>query len=401
MLGDRYILGRLLGVGGFGVTYLALDSVQKSVQAVKEYYPTKMADRDPDGSMVFGGRGDKRVFDYGLTAFRREAGFLSMFRGEPSIVQASKAFDENRTTYYAMEYLDGVNLRALTRGMNGRLPLGVAHEVLAQASTALSKIHSKGVIHRDVSPENIYLTRDGAVKIIDFGAAEEIAKARRLGRSGAILLKPSFAPPEQYSNRGIQGPWTDIYALAASFYYVVSGEKVPEASTRKSGTSFVPLQSLSPEVSTHLSAAISKALALDVRERYQTMDGFARDALAEKVRKENMRSILGRFSGVPYIMIERGMSQGEKWPIPQNLDIKIGRQPGMNNVVILDKSVSREHCLIRYDSVSGLFVAKDISTNGVFSDAGERYLRDKGIRLAPGSRFFLAKDNIMMRVGLN
>jgi pSer/pThr/pTyr-binding forkhead associated (FHA) protein len=99
-------------------------------------------------------------------------------------------------------------------------------------------------------------------------------------------------------------------------------------------------------------------------------------------------------------MIERGRGEGEKWPIPQNIDIRIGRQPGANNVVIFDRSISREHSVIRYDSSTGNFVLVDVSTNGTFTDKGVRYKRGEAIMLAPGSRFFLAKDNIMMKAGL-
>jgi serine/threonine protein kinase len=401
LIGRRYVLGRLLGVGGFGVTYLALDTERNAVQAIKEYYPTSMAVRDRDGNMAFSGHGDKRVFDHGLVAFRREADFLSLFWGEPSVVQASRSFDENRTTYFAMEYLDGNNLRAITRGMGGKLPYGFAHEIFASMVSSLAKIHLKGVLHRDISPENIYITRDGTIKTIDFGAAEEYPAKPTNGRGEAILLKPGFAPPEQYSSRGNQGPWTDIYALAASFYYITSGEKIPDARERQNGAKVVPLRSLAPEVSASMSAVIDKALALDVKNRYRSAGELARDALLGPPRRMDVRQYIGKLSGVPYIMIERGRLQGEKWPIPQNIGIKIGRQLGMNNVVIFDKSISREHCIIRYDSVSGLFFLKDISTNGTFSDVGARYSNQSEIPLNPESRFFLAKNNIMMKVGLD
>jgi serine/threonine protein kinase len=401
VLSGRYILGRLLGVGGFGVTYLTLDIADNGVHAVKEYFPTSMAKRGADGTMVFGGRGDRRVFDHGYRSFKREAEYLKLFRGESRIVQTSDAFDANGTTYLVMEYLDGVNLKALLRGLGGKIPLPYALEIMVSTAKALEKVHAKNLIHRDISPENIFITKVGDKKIIDFGAVKD---ANDTASDGAILLKPGFAPPEQYSRHGNQGPWTDVYALAATFYFVASGVKIPDAKEREAGVGIAPLESLVPEVGIDLSVVVSKALELDTRRRYRSARDFcaALPLTANGRRKAagGMAGYIGRLSGVPYIMIEQGRGMGEKWPIPQNIDIRVGRQSGLNNVVIFDRSISREHAVIRYDSGTGVFILTDVSTNGTFTDEGVRYNRGQSVRLAPGSRFYLAKGNIMMQVGL-
>jgi serine/threonine protein kinase len=361
-----------------------------------------MAARDSEGRMQYSGKGDKRVFDHGYRSFRREAEYLKLFKGEPLIVQVSDSFDANGTTYLVMEYLDGVNLKALLRGLGNKMPVAYAFEILLSMTEALEKIHAKGLIHRDISPENIFVTKDGNKKIIDFGATKEIKGTR----DTAILLKPGFAPPEQYTSKGVQGPWTDIYALASSFYFVASGVKIPDAKERAAGAPVASLESLVPEIGIDLSLVIDKALALDARERYRSADEFYRALPVRKTTKTTraqgagMTGYIGRLSGVPFIMIERGRGEGEKWPIPQNIDIRIGRQPGVNNVVIFDRSVSREHSVIRYDSDSGNFILRDVSTNGTFTDKGVRYKRKESMMLPPGSRFFLAKDNIMMKIGL-
>jgi serine/threonine protein kinase len=402
VLSGRYILGRLLGVGGFGVTYLTLDIGDNGVRAIKEYFPTTMAVRDAEGRMKYNGKSDKRVFDYGYHSFKKEAEYLKLFKGERLIVQVSDSFDANGTTYLVMEYLNGVNLKALLRGLGNKMPVAYAIEILVSMTEALKKIHAKGLIHRDISPENIFVTKDGEKKIIDFGATKEIKGARDI----AILLKPGFAPPEQYTNNGEQGPWTDIYALASTFYFVASGVKIPDAKERAAGVPMASLESLVPEIGIDLSLVIDKALALDPHKRYRSADEFYRalpirgTGPAAHASGAGMTGYVGRLSGVPYIMIERGRGEGEKWPIPQNIDIRIGRQPGVNNVVIFDHSISREHGVIRYDSDSGNFVLRDVSTNGTFTDKGVRYKQNVAVPLSPGNRFFLAKDNIMMKVGL-
>jgi serine/threonine protein kinase len=388
----------LLGVGGFGVTYLALHRGPNTIHAVKEYFPTTMAVRDVRGNMVFSGKNDRRVFEHGHYSFKREAEFLKKFRNEPMIVQVSHSFEANGTTYFVMEYLDGVNLKALTRNMGGKIPYNLAFDILISMMEALKKIHQEGLIHRDISPENIFLTKNGLKKVIDFGAMRDYRIPADAG--AAILLKPGFAPPEQYSNNGHQGPWTDIYALGVSFYYIVSGVKVPDARERLAGQRVAPLGRLVPEVGGELSAAIDKTLALDHKDRYQNVDELSRAIMTRPRPGFNMNMLVGQMSGTPYIMIERGFSQGEKWPIPQNIDIRIGRLSGLNNVVILDKSISREHCVIRYDNKTGCFILRDVSTNGTFTDRGLRYRRGENILLNPNSRFYLAKGNIMMKVGL-
>lgn len=234
LLNNRYIVGRTLGAGGFGVTYLVKDRLSAQLLAAKEYFPTMFAVRDGDSKVVRPSGADSRdEYEHGLKVFDREAESLRLFLGNPSVVQVTDSFRQNGTSYYIMEFLDGVNLKALSRSMGGRLPIDIALDVLRNVGATLATVHEKGLLHRDVSPENIFVTKQGTVKLIDFGATRFFVGER--SRSLSVVLKPGFAPPEQYSSKGNQGPWTDVYALAATFLSVVSGLNLPDSPDRLSG----------------------------------------------------------------------------------------------------------------------------------------------------------------------
>jgi len=398
VLNERYLVGRLLGLGGFGVTYLALDTTTQTKIAIKEYFPSSLAVREADRTICFNGKGDSRIYDHGMKAFIREAKSLSKFIGQKNIVQVSHSFFENGTGYFVMEYLNGVNLKVLRKGMGGKIPFSLAYEILLTLVGTLEYIHKEGLLHRDISPENIFMTGSGEVKIIDFGATRYYIGEE--SRSLAIVLKPGFAPPEQYSSKGEQGPWTDVYALATTFYQSVSDIRVPEAPDRLAGKSIEPLFNLVPEVNEKLSAVIEKAMALDHKKRFQSMEEFQNAIL--KCGQSGEERVVSKLeaAGTPYISVDSGSLKGEKWAIPSGADIRIGRQPSANHIVISDVQVSREHCVIRYDQKNGIFFLKDISTNGTFSERGDRFDKGEDVVLAPGASFCLAKDRLLIRLGL-
>jgi serine/threonine protein kinase len=279
-LGDRYTVGRALGVGGFGVTYLVKDNSNGAHMAAKEYLPSAFAVRDGSSKQVYPSSSDNAgIFEHGLKVFDREAESLRMFLGNPSIVQVTDNFRQNGTSYYIMEFLDGVNLKALARSMGGKLSAPLALQVLQNTGTALSAVHERGVLHRDVSPENIFVTKQGAIKLIDFGATRFFMGER--SSSLSVVLKPGFAPPEQYSSKGNQGPWTDVYALGASFLCVVSGATLPDAPDRLAGATLEPAFA-SAGLEPGLRRAIEKSLALNYRERYQTAAEFLSEATSPR-----------------------------------------------------------------------------------------------------------------------
>lgn len=228
---ERYNIGMVLGKGGFGVTYMAYDSMEKSLVAVKEYYPNGMVHRNTgDKGVTLSNTTMSDDFKTGAEKFFDEAKTVSRFNGNPNIVGVKDFFYDNGTVYYAMEYLEGMDLKHYIKKSGGKLPQENVLMIANTITDALLITHSMNVIHRDISPDNIYVKKNGEIKLIDFGAARQVMSSQ--SHSLSVILKQGFAPIEQYQRKGKQGPWTDIYALGATMYYALTG-KIPEDATER------------------------------------------------------------------------------------------------------------------------------------------------------------------------
>ena len=208
ILAGQYLVGRALGQGGFGITYAARDLKAQTSVAIKEYFPEGLAVRTAGTTRVLsGGPQQEESFAYGKGKFLEEARTLARFNDHPGIVSVRSYFEENGTGYFAMERLDGVSLLQYLRDAGGSLPWEAACDLLLPVFDALDTVHAAGIIHRDISPDNIFICREGSVKLLDFGAARYVFGEK--SQSLSVILKHGYAPVEQYSRRGRQGPWTD------------------------------------------------------------------------------------------------------------------------------------------------------------------------------------------------
>ena len=271
VLNGRYILGRVLGQGGFGITYIAQDHKTGVLVAVKEYFPDTMAART-DGHSVSAYTGQREEnFLYGKECFLNEAKTLAEFIGNPNIVRVHSYFEENNTAYFVMDYVQGTSFQDYLK-QHGRLSWQETKRILEPVIGALASVHSKGVIHRDVTPDNIYITNDGTVKLLDFGAARYSLGDK--SRSLDVVLKHGYAPREQYSRHGRQGPYTDVYALGATFYYALTGRLPPDSIDRQDEDEFILPSSLGVKLPAKAEDALCKALAVSAQDRLQSMSEF-------------------------------------------------------------------------------------------------------------------------------
>lgn len=272
-LADRYEIGTVLGFGGFGITYKAWDRKLKSTVAIKEYYPAGIVNRIPGEKEVilYSGKG-RQEFGNGLTRFLEEARNTARFSTHPNIVNVFDFFEENGTAYIVMEYLEGISFKQYIKQAGGKLDYNTVTDICGFIMDALEVIHSSGILHRDISPDNIFICSDGRVKLIDFGAARFSTGDEE--KTLSIVLKMGFAPPEQYRSKSRQGPWTDVYALGATMYRAITGIVPDESVNRVVEDHLKKPGELTEGIPEYLDAALMKAMALDPELRFQTVAEF-------------------------------------------------------------------------------------------------------------------------------
>ena len=274
IVGRRYIIGRVLGEGGFGITYIGLDDILKIPVAVKEYFPHGYSHRDSATSRVIpsSSTNSTAFFQKGKDRFLVEARNMARFFREPGIVDVRDFFEENNTAYIVMEYLEGVDLRHYLRA-HGVMTPEEAVNILMPAMLSLEKIHKAGFIHRDISPDNIMYLNDGNLKLMDFGAAREFEDENR---SLSIMLKPGYAPEEQYRKKGEQGPWTDVYAICATLYRCITGKTPTEAPDRTYEDDLKKPSELGVDISPALENVLLYGLAVRKADRCPDMTELIR-----------------------------------------------------------------------------------------------------------------------------
>lgn len=272
ILENKYLIGRVLGVGGYGITYLGVDFTLNRRVAVKEFMPKELVSRTGDSANVIPfSEKAANDFQFCIQKFNEEGRVLAQFSKNPNIVSVLDFFQSNNTAYIVMEYIEGVRLNQYLDSAEIRM---TEEDVLlwsSQIMDGLKAIHNKGILHRDIKPENIYLGHDGVAKIIDFGATR-----RAVGElSGDVskTVSDGYSPIEQYSLNAVEGAWTDIYALGATMYHMLSGSVPPSAPERLSNDILIPLNQLPGlTVSGKTSDCISNAMEMEPGQRFYSID---------------------------------------------------------------------------------------------------------------------------------
>lgn len=446
ILKEKYLLGKSLGQGGFGITYLA-ENMQSGLRCcIKEYFPSGLLQgRTPDGALILADEENRPEYEEGKQQFIEEACALQELRENISVVDILDFFEENGTAYFAMELIEGCNLRVFRKNHNPKQTLKMALQMLFLLGSSLAEVHRFGMIHGDISPENILITQDGEIKLIDFGAARSFRQGSD-NKERKIYLKPNYAPYEQYTQKPCQGPWTDIYALAATFYFIVSGRKMLDALSRAKGASYPPLHELCPAVSRQLSDVIDKALAFDYHDRYRRMLDFL-DALEQVVRPEDYDIDLGALmpkskaskqaeihvetsddsekmcqveeQNMPepkrlaaffhpkkrrlaYLELTMRKSGGHisrrRWIIEPNRTVKVGRLATSDVMMPADNQISRNHCEVFYNEPKREFIVRDLSKYGTYLADRKPMEKEKSYTLKDGDIFCVVSPEYTFKV---
>ncbi|MGN0630516.1 MAG: protein kinase [Ruminococcus sp.] len=289
VLADRYIIGKGIGCGGFGITYLAWDKKLEITVAVKEFYPGGLVNRIPGNQeLILLSEKQRRQFDVAFARFIEEAQSMAQFSSHNAIVNVFEYFEANRTAYIVMEYLEGIDLAYYMGQNHGKCSYSDTIKIAEKLFDAVEAIHNNGIIHRDIAPDNIMIKTPEQVKLFDFGAAKF---ADSNSEELMVIVKPGFSPVEQYNKLEKQGPWTDVYALGAVLYYMLTGVKPDESTNRKKQLEESSYQTdtltepcvLDPEIPVQQSNAVMKAMAVVPAFRFQSVTDFRRAFLGDKV----------------------------------------------------------------------------------------------------------------------
>lgn len=272
----RYVIQEVLGQGGFGITYLGIDKLYGNKVAIKEYYPQKIAMRKAqyEDVVTVTSIEEKNNYNKGKKRFLDEAQVMARFNQNEGIVKILDFFEANNTAYIVMEYLEGITLKQYL-GKYGVIQFRNLIEMMLPLREALIEIHSQGLIHRDISPDNIMVQHNGKLKLMDFGAARDYTESGN--KSLTVILKSGYAPPEQYQTHGVQGPWTDIYALCATIYKCLTGITPPDAIARVMDDKFKEPDQLDGKLSPDIKKILWKGMNIFPEERYQDIGEFGED----------------------------------------------------------------------------------------------------------------------------
>lgn len=374
VLKGRYIIGKPLGHGGFGVTYVAWDSLLEKKVAIKEYLPSDFATRSVGNATVkVYNRESAEKFKKGMESFLNESRRLAKFNTVPGIVSIFDCFSENSTAYIVMEYLDGKTLGDLVKE-KGKIPYDEAVYIMIQVLNALDVVHQAGIVHRDIAPDNVFICNDGKIKLIDFGAARFVTTTH--SRSLSMILKLGYAPVEQYSTRGHQGTWTDVYACGATLYYAITGVVPPHSYDRIDETKddkMTKPSKLVKKLPKNVETAILNAMNILPENRTQTAKAFA----------EELESL------IDVQRVKEKIEHEDTGKIPQWLKMNAAASVAIVAAVVILLIVGVTTIVIRNDRMvipNGMTRIPNV-INEEFEEA-EKTLEESDLKMVIGERLF-------------
>lgn len=394
-LHQRYVIEKILGQGGFGITYRAKDETNKRQVAVKELFPTRSVIRSEDGITVKVLSGKEADFTHMKKRFLEEARRLNAFQDSPDIVSVYHLLEANHTAYYVMEYLTGMDLNHYMK-QHGKLNWNHLSVFVRMAIHALQTLHSRNLIHRDISPDNLFITESGRLVLIDFGSVRSCD-----ANNFTTFLKHSFAPLEQYRENGHQGPWTDIYALCVTMYYALSGVLPPQAPMRVE-TKEIPIEQLCPGLPEHVAQAIRKGMEIQPEKRFQNVKELEQALFPNTVSgpvPEELEPTKPPLTPPPtptptipkkYLACVGGAYKGRSIQLPVGVGVTIGRSADCQIAYPANAAgISRRQCTLFFDRQGSVYIRDEDSAYGTYLNQ---------TRLAPG-RWYPVKKGVYIAFG--
>ena len=314
LLADRYILGHAVGAGGFGIIYKAWDKKLETIVAVKEFFVVRLMTRAMGRREVIINKKSMQEFRYRKERFLAEARTMAKFGTHRNIPNVFEFFEENGTAYIVMELLSGQPLNEYMQQNGGKVDREFALHITNEVGQALKSLHQAGIIHRDVAPDNVYICSgpDQRIKLLDLGAAK---LADSTDDVIDIILKPGYSPVEQYDNSSAIGDWTDIYALGATLYVMLTGVKPEESTNRKIEDKVASPHEIDPSIPENISNAVMKAMAVEKNLRFKSVEEFLQavnrekkvDSLKNEKKKRARKRLLGIVASIVVIAAVIGL----------------------------------------------------------------------------------------------
>lgn len=366
VLQGRFIIGKVLGSGGFGNTYIGWNNVLSCRVAIKEFFPRHMSVRNGDRRTIsVSGATMQERYNQSLQSFLEEARRLAELGDIPGIPDVYGYFQENGTGYIVMEYLEGITVKQLLKDSGGRLDYDWSRQIILSVLYTLKAIHRRGILHRDIAPDNIMITGDGIVQLIDFGVAK---KKMDMAADPVIMLKAGYSPPEQYARNMSQGVYTDLYSVAATFYQMVTGAKPASALERMKQDTIQPPSSYGIKIPQEAEMAMMMCLYLKPEYRLESAEDFM-TALQGQDFKPVVNVRPGNMPG------EYKKSKKKNWEFP--LAGKIASIVLLAAVVGMAIVFARQTASDNADAVSTTVVAADVI--GMTEEEAAEKLKSQGI----------------------
>ena len=352
-LRQRYLIGCVLGKGGFGITYIAWDKNNGRRIAIKELFPSGVVERSADRHTINIVAEKKASFEAMLSSFQKEISMLIQLQNHKNILSLYHVFEENNTAYYVMEYLDGQDLGKLLK-RQGPISWPQLTPIIKSMMDALEELHKAGLIHRDVSPDNIFITRDGEYRLIDLGSTRTYQDNSPL----TAYIKLNFAPYEQFVPNGSQGPWTDVYSLCATCYYSLTGKNPAIAAHRYISDTLIPLDKLCPTLPKTVLNALESGLKVNWRERCQSISSL---------RKMMFPVEEPRYTGYPGLVCISGINKGYMCQLFPGKQIRVGRSHECEVRYPAETSgISRRQCSFIMQNDGRVLVRDENSSYGTY-----------------------------------
>lgn len=287
IIGGKYIVGRVLSYGGHTVSYMGMDAEMNRKVIVKEYLPSDFSTRSEGEKdvTIYSGDGQEQ-FEQGLTNFLNEANRIQQLQNAKGIAKVYDCLAENETGYVISEYVEGRTLKEILDG-GKRYNAEEAADFIRQILAGLADVHRMDIVHCDISPETIMVTDSGEIKLTDFGATRYVTTAN--SKSLSIILKRGYAPEEQYRSKGVRGPWTDVYALGAVMYLMITGEVPQESVERALSDDLKEPSKMGIDIPKNIENALMNALNVYQQDRTQSAEAFLQELNSSEVKRRKVK----------------------------------------------------------------------------------------------------------------